>query len=67
MKYSLLRKEEYYQLSNLVLDGVVLDVGGSKKSEYHALIKGNNSFHIINLDQTCEPDTYVDIEKTFPY
>jgi SAM-dependent methyltransferase len=47
--------------------GKILDVGGSKKSGYHELLQGAPHFHVINLDPTCEPDTFVDIEKTYPF
>jgi SAM-dependent methyltransferase len=65
--YSILREEEYKQLRSLSLDGNILDVGGSKKSGYQNLIKGKNSFFVINIDKNCEPDLEVDIEKIFPF
>lgn len=65
--YSIIRAHEYTLLSNISLSGKILDVGGSKKSGYHELVKGERNFHVINLDPTCEPDTFVDIEKAFPF
>lgn len=68
MKYdSIVRGGEYEILKGFTLDGKILDVGGSKKSGYHQLIKGENSFTIINLSEECEPDIFVDIEKVFPF
>lgn len=68
MKYSsIVRGSEYEILKRLILDGDILDVGGSKKSGYHKFVKGNNRFTIINLSQDCEPDYFVDIEHTFPF
>lgn len=68
MKYhSVIRGHEYELLNRLSLDGKVLDVGGSRKSGYHELIKGNHSFYVINIDESCQPDEFVDIEKTFPF
>jgi len=64
---SIIREREYEILSSLSLEGTVLDVGGSKKSGYHELIKGNHTYHVINLDPLCEPDTFVDIETPFPF
>ncbi len=64
---SILRDCEYTEISKVHLNGKILDVGGSKKSGYHELVKGEHTFHVINLDPTCEPDTFVDIEKTFPF
>jgi SAM-dependent methyltransferase len=65
--YSIIRGQEYDNLSKLNLDGKILDVGGSKKSGYHELVKGKNEFIVINLDPTCQPDHFVDIEKSFPF
>ncbi len=65
--YSIIRGEEYKKLSQLELDGNILDVGGSKHSKYHQLIKGKNKFTVINLDKNCEPDFFVNIEKKFPF
>lgn len=63
---SVIREEEYKALENLALDGLILDVGGGKKSEYHDLIKGEHSFYSINLYESAEPDRIVDIEHEFP-
>lgn len=65
--HSIIRSHEYSMLSRNSLSGTILDVGGSKKSGYHELIKGSPKIHVINLDPTCEPDTFVDIEKPFPF
>lgn len=67
MSYSILRDEEYDCLSRLSLDGKILDIGGSKKSGYHELIKGNHSFTVVNIDEKCEPDVNADVEKPFPF
>ena len=40
---SFFRREEYKALAQLSIDGKILDVGGSKKSGYHELIKGNHT------------------------
>ncbi len=63
---SIIRGREYTLLSGMTLDGVILDVGGGRRSGYHELIKGNHSFYVINLDPGCDPDAFVDIEKPFP-
>jgi SAM-dependent methyltransferase len=67
INYSIIRLAEYDHLSKLKLEGTILDVGGSKKSGYHELIKGNHNFTVINIDETCDPDLFVDIEKVFPF
>lgn len=65
--YSIVRGEEYRNLAKIHLTGRVLDVGGSKKSGYRSLLQGDATFVGINLDPTCEPDFFVDIEKPFPF
>lgn len=64
--YSIIRGEEYKKLQDITLNGRILDVGGSKRSGYRELIKGDHTFYGINIDTECEPDLFVDIEKTFP-
>ncbi len=65
--HSICRDEEYKRVSALTLEGKILDVGGSKKSGYHELIKGAHEFTVINIDETCKPDFFVDIEGKFPF
>ncbi len=67
MGHSILREAEYDELSKVELNGAILDVGGSKKSGYNKKVKGQNSWHVVNLDENCEPDTFVDLEKKFPF
>jgi SAM-dependent methyltransferase len=67
INYSVIRREEYKYLSNLTLEGKILDAGGSKKSGYHELIKGDHEYTVINIEANCEPDVFVDIEKAFPF
>ena len=63
---SIIREREYEILSELTLNGEILDVGGSKKSGYHELIKGEHTYFVVNLDSSCEPDLFHDIETPFP-
>jgi len=65
--YSIIRGEEYKNLSRLNLEGKILDVGGSKISGYHELAKGNHEYIVINIDEYCKPDYFVDIEGKFPF
>lgn len=37
---SILRDCQYKHLRDLILNGSILDLGGSKKSKYHELVKG---------------------------
>ncbi len=64
--YSILRSEEYKRLSNLVLDGAILDIGGSKRSGYHELIKGNHIITTVNINPEHECDLVFDIQEKFP-
>lgn len=50
-------------MSKLVLSGRILDLGGSKKSGYHELIGGEHTIEVVNMDDTCIPDIYHDLEK----
>lgn len=64
--YSILRKEEYKILSNLKVDGSILDLGGSKNSGYHQLLKGSHKITTVNIDERYGCDLIFDIEKEFP-
>lgn len=64
---SLLRREEYKALSNLTLQGKVLDVGGSKRSGYHELIRGEHSFIVANLEESYGTDMVFDAQETWPF
>jgi SAM-dependent methyltransferase len=64
---SLLRKLEYARLSRLVVDGRILDVGGSKRSGYLELIGGTHTVEVGNIDASYEVDTVFDAEEPWPY
>lgn len=66
MSFSLLRKLEYKKISKLNLSGKVLDLGGSKKSGYHQLIKGNHEITTVNINTDYLCDLVFDIEEKFP-
>lgn len=63
---SIIRQTEYKQLAEITLTGTVLDIGGSTKSGYHEIIKGEHTFFVVNLDPGCEPDLFHDIEQPLP-
>lgn len=63
---SLLRRLEYKRLSEITLEGKILDLGGSKHSGYHQLLRGNHSIEVANLSDETDPDLKFDIEKKFP-
>lgn len=53
----------YRKLSALELPGEVLDLGGSRRSGYHELIKGEHEITVINLDPDTMPDVLADLEQ----
>jgi len=64
---SLFRKLQYRELSKLSLDGKIIDLGGSRISGYHELIKGRHEFIVANLSEYYGYDVKVDLEKKFPF
>ena len=64
---SFLRREEYKMLSQLSIDGTILDVGGSQKSGYHELIKGNHIITTGNINESYGIDVVFDAEKSWPF
>src|SRR3990172_12217357 len=64
--YSILREQEYEELARLRLNGIVLDLGGSKKSGYHELFKGDYEIITANIDPSYDCDLVFDIESKFP-
>ncbi len=66
MTVSLLRREEYRAFSALSMRGKILDVGGSKRSGYHELIKGEHTFVVANIQAAEEPDLAFDAEEPWP-
>lgn len=64
---SFLRREEYKALEELSIDGAILDVGGSKKSGYHELIKGAHTVTTGNIDESYGIDVVFDAQKTWPF
>lgn len=62
---SIIRDLEYKKISDLELFGKILDLGGSKKSGYHNLIKGNHEITTVNINTDYGCDLVFDIEKNF--
>lgn len=63
---SLLRRAEYDALATLNIRGSILDIGGSKKSGYQELIKGEHSFTTAGIDETYGIDLVFDAQKPWP-
>lgn len=64
---SFLRIEEYKKLAELTINGNILDVGGSKKSGYHELIKGNHKIITGNINSSYGVDIIFDAQKKWPF
>ncbi|MDP1884119.1 MAG: methyltransferase domain-containing protein [Candidatus Moranbacteria bacterium] len=63
---SLLRKYEYAELEKLSLDGEILDLGGSRKSNYHGLLQGSHEITVVNFDEKYGFDLNFNLEEKFP-
>lgn len=64
--YSIMRAAQYEELSKITLTGSVLDLGGSKKSGYQDLIKGEHAFTTVNIDEKYGYDLKFNVEEKFP-
>lgn len=64
---SFLRREEYKMLATLSIDGPILDIGGSKKSGYHELIKGTHTITTGNIDASYGTDLIFDAQDAWPF
>lgn len=64
---SILRKAEHAALAHLFLSGRVLDLGGSKKSAYQKIFRGDYTLTTVNLDEKAEPDVRHNLEKPLPF
>lgn len=61
-----MRAAQYEELSKVTLNGSVLDIGGSKKSGYQHLIKGEHTFTTVNIDEHYGYDLKFNVEEKFP-
>jgi len=66
MTRTLWRELLYRELEAVQLDGEVLDLGGSRKSGYHALLRGEHTMRVVNLDAAQGSDYMFDLEQPFP-
>lgn len=64
---SFFRREEYKALAQLSIDGKILDVGGSKKSGYHELIKGEHTITTGNINEAYGIDVVFDAQEPWPF
>lgn len=67
-KLSIVRNNLHKRLSKLVIDGSILDLGGSKKFKngYQSFIKGDHNICTVNIDVNYGCDLVFDIENKFP-
>jgi SAM-dependent methyltransferase len=66
MSRSLWRTLLYKELEKLELAGDVVDLGGSRRSGYHELIKGEHKISVNNLDGIEDSDLCFNLEAPFP-
>lgn len=64
--YSIMRGHQYEELAKVTLTGKVLDLGGSKKSGYQNIVKGEHEFVTVNIDENYGYDLKFNIEEGFP-
>lgn len=65
--FSIIREHEYAELKKIVLNGSILDLGGSRKSGYHELPQGEHTWEVVNYgDMHPGADLLFDLEKVFP-
>lgn len=65
--YSIIRTQEYEELAKVTLSGTILDIGGSRKSGYHQLVKGEHVWTVVNYgDQHPGQDLNFNAEEKFP-
>jgi len=62
---TLFRKLEYKELSKININGAILDLGGTKNADYHKIIKGDNIFKVVNIDDNYGYDFKFNIENKF--
>lgn len=63
---SIMRQAQYEELAKVTLNGKVLDLGGSKKSGYQDLVRGEHEFVTVNIDEKYDFDLNFNIEEKFP-
>lgn len=63
---SIMRSLQYQELSKVALNGTILDLGGSKKSGYQELVKGEHTWTIVNIDEKYGYDLKFNLEDKFP-
>jgi SAM-dependent methyltransferase len=65
--FTVLREHQYAELSKLTLNGSILDIGGSRKTGYVELLKGEHVWTVANYgDQHPGADIFFNAEEKFP-
>jgi SAM-dependent methyltransferase len=60
------RKQLYAALARETMTGKVVDLGGDRRSGYHALIRGEKRVEVVNIMKDAGPDHVFDLEEMFP-
>ena len=59
------RQSLYRELEGLKLEGIILDLGGTKNADYHSILQGEHTITTVNLDrEKC--DIVADVENKIP-
>ncbi len=56
----------YEELTKISLNGDIIDLGGSRRSGYHALFKGDHTITVANLDGDDSRDIICNLEQLLP-
>lgn len=60
------RKALYSKIGTLTVSGKVIDLGGSRNSGYHKLLKGEHTFDVVNIDSSTGAERNFNLEEKFP-
>lgn len=63
MKQSLFRKLTYKKLSEIKIDGKIIDLGGIKNADYHTFLGEKSSITVVNSDKNTNPDVLHNLEN----
>ena len=66
MRMTMWRQLLYQEIETIKLDGSILDLGGSRTSRYHSLLKGEHSIDVANLDNGEDKEYNFNFEDAFP-
>lgn len=63
---TLLRILEYNCVRRICLEGLALDIGGGRNSDYYRLLPTQGTVHAVNLDRRIVPTYIADLNQSLP-